>query len=70
MKLLVVYEKTNTGYSAYAPDLPGCIATGSSRDEVEQLMKSALEFHVEGMQESGETIPEPSTFAAMVEFPA
>lgn len=70
MKLLVVYEKTDTGYSAYAPDLPGCIATGSSREEVEKEMLSALEFHVEGMQESGEVIPEPRTFAAMVDVPA
>jgi predicted RNase H-like HicB family nuclease len=70
MKVLVVFEQTDTGYSAYAPDLPGCIATGSSREEAEQEMRSALEFHVEGMQESGEKIPEPRTFGAMLDIPA
>jgi predicted RNase H-like HicB family nuclease len=52
MKYLVIYEKTGTGYSAYAPDLPGCITTGSSLEETESLMREAIEFHIESMRES------------------
>jgi len=49
MKYLVVIEKTSTGYSAYAPDLPGCVATGAILDEVERGMHEAIEFHLEGL---------------------
>ena len=63
MKYAVVYEKTSTGYSAYAPDVPGCIAAGSTLEETEQLMREALEMHIEAMKEDGETIPEPSSVA-------
>ena len=62
----VIYEKTGTGYSAYAPDLPGCITTGATREETERLMIEAIEFHIAGMREDGESIPEPTTLAAMV----
>ena len=62
----VIYEKTGTGYSAYAPDLPGCITTGATREETERLMVEAIEFHIAGMREDGEAIPEPTTLAAMV----
>ena len=49
-KYLIVIEKTVTGFSAYSPDLDGCIATGASREEVERNMREAIEFHIEGME--------------------
>jgi len=63
MRYLVIYEKTGTGYSAYVPDLPGCITTGASLEEAERLMKEAIEFHIEGLREDGLPIPEPTTTA-------
>ena len=69
-KYLVVIEKTETGYSAYSPDLEGCIATGRSREEVEREMQGAIEFHLEGMTRNGEPIPEPRTYSRYVEVPA
>jgi predicted RNase H-like HicB family nuclease len=68
-KYLVVIEKTATGYSAYSPDLDGCVATGTTRDEVEREMQEAIEFHLEGMARSGESIPEPRTYSRYVEVP-
>ena len=59
MKYAVVIEKTNNGYSAYAPDLPGCIAAADTRAEVEVLMQEAIAFHIEGLEEYGDPIPEP-----------
>jgi predicted RNase H-like HicB family nuclease len=61
MKYAVIYEKTGTGYSAYVPDLPGCITTGRTRKETERLMKEAIEFHLAGMREDGLPAPEPTT---------
>ena len=49
MKYLIVIEKTDTGYSAYSPDIDGCVATGATKDEVEKNMKEAIEFHLEGL---------------------
>lgn len=69
-KYLVVIEKTETGYSAYSPDLEGCVATGRSREEVEREMQGAIEFHLEGMTRNGEPIPEPRTYSRYVEVPA
>jgi len=66
-KYLVIIEKTSTGYSAYSPDLPGCVSTGVSRSEVEANMKEAIEFHLDGLKEEGEDIPEPSTESAYLE---
>lgn len=66
-KYLVVIEKTPTGYSAYSPDLPGCVSTGRSRTEVEANMKEAIEFHLDGLKEEGEEIPVPSTESAYLE---
>jgi predicted RNase H-like HicB family nuclease len=63
MKYAVLYEKTGTGYSAHVPDLPGCIATGATLLETEQRMREAIEMHLEGMREDGDSIPEPSTIA-------
>lgn len=66
-KYLVVIEKTSAGYSAYSPDLPGCVSTGSSRSEVEVNMKEAIEFHLDGLKEEGWEIPEPSSESAYLE---
>ena len=59
-KYLIVIEKTETGFSAYSPDLPGCVSTGSTRPDVEANMKEAIEFHLDGMREEGYAIPSPS----------
>lgn len=67
MKYAVVYEKTNNNYAAYVPDLPGCIATGKTRTDVERLIREAIAFHIEGLRKQGESIPEPVTWAELVE---
>jgi len=56
----VIVEKTGTGYSAYAPDLPVCVATGKTKEETLQNMKEAIQFHIEGLKLSGQPIPKPS----------
>lgn len=56
---LVVVEKGKSSYGAYIPDLPGCVAVGKTKREVEHLIKDAMTMHLEAMQEDGETIPEP-----------
>jgi len=70
MKYLIVIEQGETGFSAYAPDIPGCIATGSTRDDVEREMKDAIAFHLEGLKAEGLAIPRPSTSSSYVEIPA
>ena len=70
MKYVVVYEETPTGYSAYVPDLPGCVAAGETRQETEGLLREAIAFHLEGLREFGEPIPEPGTWAETVEVSA
>ena len=60
MQYAMIIEKGETNYSAYFPDLPGCIATGKTLDEVKQRMSEALEKHLRGMREDGLPIPEPS----------
>lgn len=70
MQYLVVIEKTETGYSAYSPDLSGCISTGATREEIEQKMREAIEFHLEGMKLEGLEIPQPTTSSAYVEIAA
>lgn len=67
MKYLVVYEKTDTGYSAYIPDLPGCVSVGESEAEVKEMIQEAVEFHLESMRADGDPIPEPSTSAELIE---
>ncbi len=69
-KYLVVIEKTGTGYSAYSPDLPGCISAGASREEIEKNMEEAIEFHLDGLRQSGYPIPEPQSYSRYVEVPA
>lgn len=67
---LIILEETETGFSAFSPDLPGCIATGSTRPEVEREMHGAIEFHVEGLRLAGEPVPKPHTHAAYCEIAA
>jgi predicted RNase H-like HicB family nuclease len=69
-RYLIVVERTPTGFSAYSPDLPGCISTGRTRDEVEANMREAIEFHVEGLRLEGLPVPEPSTESAYVDIAA
>ena len=69
MKYLIVIEETATGYSAYSPDVPGCVATGGTRDEVEAQMKDAISFHLHGLKEEGLSLPEPHTSSSYVEVP-
>lgn len=61
MQYLIVIEQTETGYSAYSPDLPGCVSTGATREEVEQHMREAVEFHLDGLKLEGLEIPQPTT---------
>ncbi len=70
MRYAVVIEKAEGNFSAYVPDLPGCIATGATRTEVEAQIKEAIEFHVEGMRADGESIPKPSSIVEYVEVAA
>ena len=65
-RFLVVTEKTNTGYSAYIPDLPGCIATGRTHDIVAKNIREAIDFHIQGMLEDGLAIPKNVTIADYV----
>ena len=66
-KYLIVIEKSDTGYSAYSPDLPGCVSTGVTRHEVETKMKEAIEFHLDGMRQERYSVPEPSAQSAYLE---
>jgi predicted RNase H-like HicB family nuclease len=69
-RYLILIEPAGTGFSAYSPDLPGCAATGTTRDDVERNMREAVEFHLEGLRAIGEPLPPPSTSAAYVEVAA
>ncbi len=62
-RFLVVIEKANGNYSAYSPDLPGCIATGKTQVETEKNMRAAIEMHVQGLREDGLPIPKPRAVA-------
>jgi len=70
MKYLVIIEETKAGYSAFSPDLQGCIATGSSKEEVEKNMKDAIAFHLQGMEEEGLEVPKPQSFSTYLEVSA
>jgi len=67
MKYLVVIEKTSTGYSACSPDLPGCIATAETKDEVQREMRDAVAFHLEGLRQEGMAIQQPHATSTYVE---
>ena len=70
MRILVVVERTETGYSAFSPDLTGCVATGASRAEVEGAMREAITLHLEGLRAEGIAPPEPQAYATVVEVAA
>ncbi len=65
-RFLIVIERANENYSAYSPDLPGCVATGKDRKEVEQNMYEAIEMHVKGLREDNLPVPEPQATAEYV----
>jgi len=65
-RFLIVIEKANDNYSAYSPDLPGCVATGATREEAERNMRQAIEMHVRGLLEDNLPIPESCSFAEYV----
>jgi predicted RNase H-like HicB family nuclease len=69
-RYLIIVEKTETGYSAYSPDLPGCASTGDTREEVERNIHEAIEFHLEGLRQEGYDTPEPSTYSSYIEIAA
>ncbi len=66
MKYLVIVAGTDGSYSAYSPDLPGCVAAGDTRQETVELMRDAIAFHLEGLQEDGQSIPSPASTAEHV----
>ena len=70
MKYLIVIEQTDTGYSAYSPDLPGCVSTGSSTENTIANMRDAIEFHIEGLKKEGLEVPPPVSRSSYVEIAA
>jgi predicted RNase H-like HicB family nuclease len=67
MRYAIVIEKSENGFGAYVPDLPGCVALGESQAETEKLIKEAIAFHLEGLREDGNPIPMASALAEYVE---
>ena len=70
MRYAIVIEKGEGNYGAYVPDLPGCVATGDTVEEVEREIQEAIEFHLEGLREDGMPIPEPSSRVEYVDVAA
>ena len=70
MRYAIVIERADGNFSAYVPDLPGCVATGATIGEVEALIREAIALHIEGMRKDGVTIPEPSSTVEYVEVAA
>lgn len=68
MKYLIIVEETGTGYSAYSPDLPGCVATGATRQDIQVAMQEAINFHVEGLRAESLEVPAPHSYSAYVEL--
>ena len=67
MRYAVVIEKAEANCSAYVPDLPGCVSTGRTVDEVKRNIAEAIDFHIQGMIEDGEPVPQPTTLSHYVE---
>ena len=67
MRYAVVIEKAGGNFSAYVPDLPGCIVTGATVAAVEQEIRTAIRFHIDGLQEDGEPVPQPTSLAEYVD---
>jgi predicted RNase H-like HicB family nuclease len=70
MKYVVIIEKGEEGYGAYVPDLPGCVAAGDTKEEVKQLIQEAIQFHIEGLKEDGQSVPTPSSSIEFIEVAA
>lgn len=70
MRYTIVVEKVVNNYSAYVPDLPGCVATGSTIEETEREIREAIELHIEGMMEDGLPVPQPTSIVQYIEVPA
>ena len=70
MKYLIVIEESETGYSAYSPDIPGCVTTGSTQEETLVNMREAITFHLDGLREEGFPIPKASSVSSYVEVAA
>ena len=69
-RYLIILEPSETGFSAYSPDLPGCVATGASREETESRMREAIEFHLEGLRQEKLPVPQPRSQPAFCEIEA
>lgn len=69
-KYAVVFERAANNWGAYVPDLPGCVATGTTLEETRRLIAEAIRFHIEGMRLHGEAVPEPSTITEAIEIQA
>ena len=69
-RFLIVIENAGKNFSAYSPDLPGCIATGGTREETERRMYEAIKLHVEGLLEDNQAVPESTSFAEYIVVPA
>ena len=67
MKYAVIIEKAGEGYSAYAPDLPGCISAGETLEQVERNIREAMQYHIEGLRQDGVEVPAPSTICEYIE---
>lgn len=70
MRYAIVVEKTERNYSAYVPDLSGCVATGQTVEEVENEIRTSIQFHIEGIREDGLTIPQPVSIVEQLEVAA
>ncbi len=70
MQYLVIFEKDANSYSAYVPELPGCVAIGETMDEVRRLIAEAIQFHIEGLREDGFVVPLPSSTVAFIDVAA
>ena len=69
-RYIVFFEPTATGYSAHVPDLPGCVAAGQTLEETRELIREAIEFHIEGLRANGDAVPEPTAHVEQIEIPA
>jgi predicted RNase H-like HicB family nuclease len=67
MRYVVVYERTRRNYAVYVPDLPGCVATGRTRAEVERRIREAIRLHIDGLRDDDQPVPEPSTWTETVD---
>ncbi len=70
MQYLVIVEKSENGFGAYVPDLPGCVAAAETREEVVDLIQEAIEFHIDGLRKSGEAVPKPKSQSELVDVHA